>query len=56
MKKIGNSDWLRAMRSIPNSENFYYHILAGKTISTTFEKYKICNFHPMMSCSFQFAF
>ena len=46
MKTFRNSDWLRAVRLIPRSTNFYYHNLAGKTISRTLNKYRICNFQP----------
>ena len=45
-KKSRNSDWLRALRLITNSANLYYHILEGKAISTTFNKYRIRNFQP----------
>ena len=43
MKKSRKPDWLRAVRLIPKSANFYHHILAGKSISSTFNKYRIRN-------------
>ena len=46
MKKSRNCDWLRAVRLIPNSANFYYHNFGEKTVSTTFNKYRIRNFQP----------
>ena len=56
MKKLRNSDWMRAVLLIPNSANLYYHILAGKARNTSFNEYRIRNFQSNDVIFFQFPF
>ena len=56
MKKLRNSDWLRAVLLIPNSANLYYHILGGKQEVQLLMNTEYVIFNQMTSYSFQFSF